>query len=61
MEKHFDFRNSESKLYDYWLKNNLFSPFIDSKKPVYCTLNPPPNLRVHFILDMLSTALFKIF
>lgn len=44
MEKHFDFKNSESKLYDYWLKNNLFSSLKDDKKPVYCTLLAPPNL-----------------
>ena len=34
----------ESKLYNYWLKNNFFSSKIDKTKSNYTLLMPPPNV-----------------
>lgn len=51
MDKIYDFKNQENKIYDYWEENKLFSPesaseikkeMLISKKP-YAVCMPPPN------------------
>lgn len=34
----------ETKWYSYYLKNNLFTPNLQSAKPSYCIVMPPPNV-----------------
>jgi len=34
----------EDRLYEFWLKENLFTPDLNSKKPTYTIVIPPPNV-----------------
>lgn len=43
MEKHYDFKTNDPKLYQYWEENNLFSSEPNENKIPYCILQPPPN------------------
>lgn len=44
IEKGYDPKNVESKWYDHWLKRNYFAPAIDSSKPPFSLVIPPPNV-----------------
>lgn len=37
-------KEKEKKWYDYWEKNNLFSPSEDKSKPTFSIVLPPPNV-----------------
>jgi valyl-tRNA synthetase len=44
IEKGYDPKNVESKWYDHWLKRNYFAPALDSSKPPFSLVIPPPNV-----------------
>ena len=43
MEKNYDFKGKEHKIYDMWEKNGYFKPKIDPKKKPFTIVLPPPN------------------
>ncbi|QKF94251.1 valyl-tRNA synthetase [Fadolivirus algeromassiliense] len=43
MEKHYDFKLNDHKIYQYWENKNLFSSKLNKQKNPYCILQPPPN------------------
>jgi len=43
LDTKFEPRDCEERLYNFWLKNNLFSPSSEAKEP-YCIVIPPPNV-----------------
>ncbi len=44
VNKTFNSSSVESRLYDFWLKNNFFSSNVEKQKPNYTLLMPPPNV-----------------
>lgn len=44
LDTQFDPKKSESLIYDFWLKNDLFKPDTESKSPTYTIVFPPPNV-----------------
>jgi len=44
LEKNFDFKNAEKKIYDFWLENNFFEAKVNNKKKSFCIMMPPPNI-----------------
>jgi len=40
----YDAKVVERRLYDFWLKNNWFTPDVNSSKPQYVIIMPPPNV-----------------
>jgi len=49
MEKNYDFKTAEGKIYQMWEKGGHFAPKIDPKKKPFTILLPPPNAsgRMH--------------
>lgn len=62
MNKHFDFKHSEEKLYKNWIDNKLFSADENSNKEPFSILMPPPNVTgiLHFG-HVLNSTLQDIF
>lgn len=62
MNKHFDFKTSEEKLYKNWIDNKLFSADEKSSKEPFSILMPPPNVTgiLHFG-HVLNSTLQDIF
>jgi len=62
MNKHFDFKTSEEKLYKNWINNKLFSADEKSNKEPFSILMPPPNVTgiLHFG-HVLNSTLQDIF
>lgn len=50
LDKNFNYKESEQKLYDLWLKNKLFKADENSSKDSFSLLMPPPNVTgiLHF-------------
>ncbi|MDR1150687.1 MAG: valine--tRNA ligase [Clostridiales bacterium] len=44
LEKKFDFKNRENKIYNFWAKNNFFSVDDDYNKKKFSIVMPPPNI-----------------
>lgn len=44
MEKGYNPKDTESKWYTFWMKNNFFHADADSQKPSYTIVMPPPNV-----------------
>ena len=44
LPKSYDPKNVEEKWYKFWEENGLFKPDINSKKPPFCMVIPPPNV-----------------
>jgi len=44
VKKTYNSSDVETRLYEFWLKNNFFSSNIDDNKPNYTLLMPPPNV-----------------
>ena len=42
--KAFEPAEAEKRLYDYWLKNDLFSAQDESDAPAFAIVIPPPNV-----------------
>uniref|UniRef100_A0A7V3VU05 Valine--tRNA ligase n=1 Tax=candidate division WOR-3 bacterium TaxID=2052148 RepID=A0A7V3VU05_UNCW3 len=40
----YDPKGIEDRIYEFWLKENLFTPNLDSNKPSYTITIPPPNV-----------------
>ncbi len=40
----YDPKGIEDRLYQFWLKENLFTPDLNSQKPTYTIVIPPPNV-----------------
>lgn len=62
MNKYFDFKTSEEKLYKNWIDNKLFSADEKSNKEPFSILMPPPNVTgiLHFG-HVLNSTLQDIF
>jgi len=62
MNKHFDFKTSEEKLYKNWINNKLFSADEKLNKELFSILMPPPNVTgiLHFG-HVLNSTLQDIF
>jgi len=43
MDKKYNFRNYEEKLYSFWEKNGYFTAQVDKAKEPFCIVLPPPN------------------
>ena len=44
MEKHYNFKEVENKLYDFWEKNGFFFADVDEQKTPFVIVIPPPNV-----------------
>ncbi|HLE58005.1 MAG TPA: valine--tRNA ligase [Rhodothermia bacterium] len=42
-------RDSEARIYSYWLEHGFFAARVDHEKPPFCVMMPPPNVtgRLH--------------
>ena len=62
LDKNFNYKISEQKWYDLWLKNKLFKANEHSEKPAFSVLMPPPNVTgiLHFG-HVLNSTLQDIF
>lgn len=62
LDKNFNYKESEQKLYDLWLKNKHFKADEKSQKPAFSVLMPPPNVTgiLHFG-HVLNSTLQDIF
>ena len=44
LEKVYDPKNVESRLYEFWEKNGFFHAEVDPNKPAFSIVMPPPNV-----------------
>ncbi len=44
LEAQYNPKETEKTLYDFWLDHHVFDAPVDSKKPKYCIVLPPPNV-----------------
>ncbi|CAL4323926.1 valine--tRNA ligase [Buchnera aphidicola] len=44
MEKNYNPKDIEERLYDFWEKNDFFKPNKNLNKPTFCIMMPPPNI-----------------
>ena len=44
LEKNYDPKKTEEKIYKFWEKNECFKPSVDENKETYTIVMPPPNV-----------------
>src|SRR6185437_584214 len=44
LDAQYDPKASEKELYDFWLSLDLFKGEVNSSRPSYCIIQPPPNV-----------------
>ncbi|MDG2870853.1 class I tRNA ligase family protein, partial [Vibrio parahaemolyticus] len=44
LQKNYDPKDFEEKLYNYWNDNGYFTPKVDKSKKPYTIMMPPPNV-----------------
>ena len=43
MDKRYNFQQTDSKIYDFWMKDCAFEQPYDESQPNFCCILPPPN------------------
>ena len=61
LEKTYDPKAIESKLYDKWCENQYFHAEVDRSKKPFTTVMPPPNIQESFIWGMRLIILCRTF